>query len=137
MKPEPDFLKQVLTTLQASSSPWPSVGELEQAGIEPDGKLCFHLELLNDHGFIESKSEDGSFGFHEDIGGEVCWRDVLMRITATGHEFIEAMEQPEVWSAIKTEFKDASIKTIFSVGRALVEGFAKKKLGRYLEGIEI
>ena len=133
MKPDLEFLKKILTTLQASPRPWPTIGELENAGVDADEDLCLHLELLDDYGFIQSKADDGSFGFQDGIGGEIYWADVPVRITASGHEFIEAMEKPEIWNVIKSEFKESSIKTIFTIGTSLVEGYAKDKLEKYLK----
>ena len=55
-----------------------------------------------------------------------------LRLTATGHELLEALNKSEVWDIIKKEFKDASISTIFSVGTTLVKNLALKKIEKYL-----
>ncbi|GAB60751.1 DUF2513 domain-containing protein [Rheinheimera nanhaiensis] len=50
------------------------------------------------------------------------------RLTWDGHEFLDNIRRDEIWNTIKSEFKGASISTIFSIGKELAEGFAKKKL---------
>lgn len=50
------------------------------------------------------------------------------RLTWDGHEFLDNIRGDDIWSTIKSEFKDASISTIFSIGKELAENYAKKKL---------
>lgn len=101
MKPDPEYMRNLLVTLQESARCWPTTGELDQAGIEVSEKLVFHLELLDDQGLIQSKAEDGLFGVEDVTDGEVYWADTALRLTASGHEFIEAMNQPEIWTIVK------------------------------------
>ncbi|MCP4387293.1 MAG: hypothetical protein GY802_03295, partial [Gammaproteobacteria bacterium] len=51
----------------------------------------------------------------------------------SGHEFLEAINRPEIWEVLKAEFKDASLSTLKSVAGTLLSAFAKKQLGKYLE----
>lgn len=133
MKPNPEYLRRLLNMLRACPSPWSSIGYLSDSGIIPDKQLLFHLQLLSDSGFIEPVSDDNSksddsFGFSEGIDDNPDWSDVLLRLTAQGYEFIEALDQKEVWEIIKTQFHSASLRTMFRVGRILVYGYAKELL---------
>jgi hypothetical protein len=92
-----------------------------------------HYEVLFDYGFIEPTDESGRIGIEQKGYGEYFWINLPIRLTAQGHEFIEAMQKNEVWEVVKKEFKDNSIKTIFDVATGLAEGFARKKLEKYLE----
>lgn len=94
-------------------------------------EFLLHYEVIFDYGFIESTLDDGSIGVHGS-GDNVSWANVPIRLTAIGHEFIEAMSKNEIWKIIKKDFKDSSIKTIFKVATDLAEGFAKKQVGKIL-----
>lgn len=56
-----------------------------------------------------------------------------MRLTASGHEFTEAINRPEIWDVLKQEFKDASLSTLRSAATSLLLAFAKKQVNKYLE----
>jgi hypothetical protein len=55
-----------------------------------------------------------------------------LRLTASGHQFVEALSNKEVWATIKHGFKDASITTLKTVSLKLLEGYAQKKIGQLL-----
>ena len=54
-------------------------------------------------------------------------------MTATGHEFVEAMNNAEIWEILKGEFKDSSLSTLKSVAGSLLTAFAKKQLNKYFQ----
>lgn len=136
MKPDPDYLRRLLDALRASPSPWPTTDYLAKSEIEPDEQMLFHLQLLNDGGFVQPVNTDSNFGFKE-LSGEVEWQDVSLRLTAQGHEFIEALDKKEVWDIIKSQFRGASLRTLFQVGRALFDGYARETIKKYVGDIRI
>ena len=136
MKQDPEYLRKLLDTLQASPSPWPRIGYLEASGIEPDEQMLFHLQLLNDGGFVQSMDDDSAFGF-EEVCDEFCYRDVSLRLTAQGHEFIEALDKQEIWDVVKGQFKGASLKTLFTVSRAMLDGYARETLKKHVGNIKL
>ena len=131
MKPDTDYLRRLLDALQASPSPWPTTGYLAESGIEPDEQMLFHLQLLDDGGFVQPVNTDCNFGFME-LGGEVAWQSVSLRLTAQ-----EALDKKEVWDVIKSQFRGASLKTLFHVGRALFDGYARETVKKYVGDIKI
>ncbi len=66
------------------------------------------------------------------MDGFQSWSVLPLRLTASGHQFIEAIENKDVWAAIKRGFKDASIETLQSVALKLLDGFAQKKIDALL-----
>jgi hypothetical protein len=51
------------------------------------------------------------------------WSVIPLRLTAQGHEFLEALHNSKVWGMIKTKFKDASLGTLALAAKlALEEG---------------
>ena len=129
MKLNTEYLRSLLTVIEENPSPRPSLKEvLNGMGLEDlNDDFILHYEILADYGFIEGIGESSSIGLIDGFDG-VDWFDANIRLTATGHEFISNLRQSEVWEAIKENFKEGSIETIFSVAKKLAEGFAKKRI---------
>lgn len=79
----------------------------ELSDVEPDSaKLAEHLQLLIDHNFIEGRNSGGLMP-----GADAF---VVVRITAGGHDFINALRNDTVWR--KTKDKVASVGGSVSLG---------------------
>lgn len=129
MKIDHDYLKALLEACQASEKPTFDIDDLEAAGLDyNDPQFEFHMEILSDQGFIRQYDDTSGFGLTKSIDGHLSWSVLPLRLTAPGHEFIEALSNKEVWAAIKQGFKDASMGTLKSVATKLLEGYAKKKI---------
>jgi hypothetical protein len=134
VKIDQDYLKKLLEACQASESPTFDIEDLQAAGVDIDDKpFEFHMMILTDHGFLERDDGDPGFGLTKGIDGFLSWSVLPLRLTASGHQFIEALSNKEVWSAIKHGFKDASITTLKTVSLKLLEGYAKKKIDELLK----
>lgn len=133
MKPDMDYLKNLLQTCEDHPEPTFTITDLEAAGIDyeaPD--FLFHMRILKDQGFLESASGQEGFGYYESLDGMGYWAELPLRLTARGHEFIQSLRQAEVWEVIKRDFKDQAISAVFEVAKGLAIGFAKKKAQEYL-----
>jgi hypothetical protein len=123
VKIDQDYLKRLLEACQASEKPTFDIEDLKVRGFDYyDPKFEFHMKILDDQHFIEQDDGDPGFGLVKSIDGFVSWSVLPLRLTASGHHFIEALSNAEVWSAIKHGFKDASIETLKSVAFKLLEG---------------
>jgi hypothetical protein len=124
-----DYLKKLLEACQASENPTFDIEDLEAAGLDyNDKQFEFHMMILTDQGFIEQDDGAPGFGLTKGLDGYLSWSVLPLRLTASGHQFIEALSNKEVWAAIKRGFKDASIATLKSVSLKLLDGYAKKKI---------
>lgn len=133
MKIDQDYLKRLLQACQASEKPTFDIEDLKAAGFDyNDQQFEFHMKFLNDQHFIEQDDGDPGFGLTKSVDGFLSWSVLPLRLTASGHQFIEALENKEVWTAIKRGFKDASIETLQSVALKLLDGFAQKKIDALL-----
>lgn len=129
MKINQDYLKKLLDAFESSPTPSVDLRYLEKAGLFDDQNLfVFHMQLLDDKGFVEREDKGLGFGYDKSADGAVQWSVLPLRLTATGHEFIETLRNKEVWLTITTKFKDASLDTLWSVSKKLFEGFTKKKI---------
>lgn len=133
MKIDQDYLKSMLLAFQGSARPTFYVSDFRDLGIDfEEDRFVFHIELLNDQEFVVRDDWEAGVGIQRGAGDDVSWSLVPLRLTARGHEFIETLENKEVWQALKTNFKDASIKTLWEVGKKIFEGYAQKKVEKLL-----
>lgn len=128
MKIDQDYLKGLLEAFEASDNPTTDIEELEQAGFGyQEDKFIFHLSILADQNLVQREQGYG-LGYRKGTNGYISWSVVPLRLTAAGHEFLEALRNSEVWNTIKSDFKDASIGTLWRVSKELLEGYTKKKV---------
>jgi len=106
-----------------------------QDGIDVEACLQMLREgILDDQGFVEREDREPGFGLVRGIDGHVSWAAVPLRLTARGHQFIEALRNQEVWATLKRDFKDASINTLWDVAKKLLEGYTRSKIEGLLKG---
>jgi hypothetical protein len=128
MKIDQEYLRQILNTFTESTRSFIWIADICDKGIEVDDKFLFHMQILEDQKFIECLDKMSDLGYEITLGGEFKWNSRPLRLTASGHEFLEAINRPE-----KAEFRDASLSTLKSVAGTLLSAFARKQLGKYLE----
>lgn len=133
MKIDQEYLRQVLNTFIESERSFIWVVAICEKGIEMDDKFLFHMQILEDQHFIECLDKRSELGYQIHLGGEFEWKSRPLRLTAVGHEFVEAINRPEIWDVLKDEFKDSSLSTLKSAAQTLLVAFARKQLGKYLE----
>ncbi len=133
MKIDQEYIKLMLNTFLESPRSFIWVADFVKKGIEMDDKFLFHMQILEDQKFIEPLDKVSSLGYEIQLGGEYSWHSRPLRLTASGHEFIEAMNKAEIWEIIKEEFKDSSLSTLKSAAATLLKALAKKQLNKYFE----
>ena len=135
MKIDPEYLKKLLETCEASPAPTFDIEELKAAGLDYDNdQFIFHMGILDDQGFVERDDREPGFGVIRGADRYVSWAVLPLRLTARGHQFIEALHNKEVWATIKKGFMDASIDTLWDVSTKLLEGYTQKKIEGLLKG---
>ena len=133
MKIDQEYLKSMLNTFIDSPQSFIWVNAFIERGIEMDDKFLFHIQILEDQKLIECLDKKSDLGYEITLGGEYRWQSRPLRLTATGHEFVEAMNNAEIWEILKGEFKDSSLSTLKSVAGSLLTAFAKKQLNKYFQ----
>ena len=133
MKIDQEYLKRVLNAFIDSPRSFVWVADIMETGIDLDDRFLFHMQILEDQGFVECLDKKSELGYEITLGGDFEWKSRPLRLTAAGHEFAEALNRPEIWEVLKGEFKDASLSTLRSAAKILLLAFAKKQLGKYLE----
>jgi hypothetical protein len=130
MKPDAEYLKQLLTAFQDAPNPTSDIRQLEGAGLSlDDPKFEFHMMLLHDGGFVESESKGGGIGLSKSADGSIQWSVIPLRLTASGHEFAEAMGNSNVLRTLKKSFVGASINTMRDVAVTIIKAEIAKHTG--------
>jgi uncharacterized protein DUF2513 len=128
-----DYLKGLLQACQASEKPTFDIEDLKAAGFDyNDPQFEFHMMILTDQRLIEQDDGTPGIGLTKSLDGFLSWGVMPLRLTASGHQFIEALSNKEVWAAIKHGFKDASITTLKAVALKLLDSYAQKKIEQLL-----
>ena len=138
MKPDAEYLKQLLTAFQDAPNPTTNIRELKDAGLRyDDPQFEFHMMLLKDGGFLESVesvrsprfSTSAEIGLSKSADGSNQWSVIPLRLTASGHKFAEAMGNSTVLQTLKKNFVGASLSTIHEVAMVIIKGEIAKHTG--------
>lgn len=133
MRIDQDYLKRLLEIAHGSRTPTFTIEDFERNNMPYDTDAFeFHMHILNDQGLIVQDDGDAGFGMFKSADGSRTWSVLPLRLSASGHEFIEALENAEVWATIKRDFKDASIETLKKVGLQLLNGYVARKVEKLL-----
>ena len=136
MKIDQSYLKGMLGAFESAEFPTTDINELANKGFKnSEDAFVFHLQILEDQDFVQGEQGHG-LGYTKGAGGDIFWSVVPLRLTAQGHDFIEALNNSQVWDTIKTEFKDASIGTLWKVSKGLLEGYTKKKIEALISSVD-
>jgi pyrimidine deaminase RibD-like protein len=120
MQPDAEYLMKLLTAFQGAPNPTTDIRELEGTGLSiDDPKFEFHMKLLQDGGFVESELVSGEIGLSKSADGSIEWSVIPLRLTASGHEFAEAMGNSKALQSLKKNFVGASITKIRDVAVAI------------------
>ena len=133
MKIDQPYLKQMLNVFIESKNSHIWVAEMTEAGIEMDDKFLFHIQILEDQGFIECLDKTSDIGYEIVLNGQFRWHSRPLRLTSSGHEFVEALNQAEIWNIITSEFQNSSLETLKSAASSLLKAFARKQISKYLD----
>lgn len=131
MKIDQVYLKGLLEAFEDSPDPTTDIEVLARAGFsyETDTSMfTFHMSLLDDMGLIEREDGEAGFGRYAGIGGFNSWSVIPLRLTANGHEFLEALRNKDVWSTIQRDFKNAGIRTMYQVATSLLAAYLTNKI---------
>ena len=124
MQIDPDYLKRLLEAFQAAPGPLTDIEQLQAAGISyQDPQFVFHMEILQDRGLIQQPDGEPGFGLIRGADWNYqSWSVVPLRLTADGHDFLQALRDQRIWSTIKREFKSASLATLEKYTKEAIGG---------------
>jgi hypothetical protein len=128
MRPDPDYIKCLLIAFQDAPGPTTDIKELKQQGMPyEEPRFLFHLRLLQDQGFVERDDGETRLGVETMLDGDSYWSVVPLRLTASGHEFAEAIGHSEAFAAVKSSLVTSSL----SIMRDVAVAAFKTELSRH------
>ncbi|EUL63064.1 hypothetical protein P838_04399 [Enterobacter hormaechei] len=134
MQIDQDYLKGLLEAFEASDSPDTDIIKLKELGFNCEtDTFVFHMRLLEDRGLIVRSDGEPGFGAFGSLHGSTHWAVMPLRLTAIGHDFLDALRNQEVWSTLKTGFKDASMGTLMTVSKELFNRALNKQLDKIFD----
>lgn len=134
MKIDQDYLKGLLGAFEASDTPDTDVARLLEQGFDcKTDTFIFHMRLLEDRGLMTRVDGDAGFGAIQSLDGKTHWAIIPLRLTALGHDFLDALRNQEVWETLKTGFKDASMGTLMTVSKELFNRALAKQLDKIFD----
>ncbi len=138
MKIDQEYLKGLLIAFEDSNEPHTSITSLLALGFDHrTNEFRFHIWLLQDRGLIGRVDGEYGIGYFshgsDDQDDDGFFDEVPLRLTASGHDFLEAIRNKEVWTTLKSGFKDASIGTLVTVSKELFNRALAKQLDKYFE----
>ena len=121
MKPDAEYLKTLLGAFRNAPDPTTDIEELKEAGIDYEEPIFeFH---------IESELGPREFGLSRSVDGYLSWSVIPLRLTATGHEFAEGLENPKAFETVRKDFVGASLSTIKDVVVGVIKAEISKHTG--------
>lgn len=140
-----DYLRNLLTLFLDADTAHICLSDVSDGGIRVesadiknhlDDEFLFHFQLLVENRLISNRSlQCGSLelmGIKFGHAGHVVLIDVDLRLTQSGHDFANALENKEIFTRIKSELRDAPFKAIFDGSQVLLQHFFKNKLDKLL-----
>jgi hypothetical protein len=128
MKPNPEYIRKLLTAFEESPEPTTDINELRERGLDyMENEFMFHLRLLNDSDFVEREDGDSGIGLYRSIDGLYSWSAVPLRLTSSGHEFAQAMENEHGFQAVMKSLVSSSL----GIMRDIAVGTFKAELTKH------
>ena len=120
MKRDMGLIRNILLMLEDEINPSACTISIPDV---PEHVVNYHLALLVEAGLV-----DGLVSAETGTNPSIPRYVRVYRITWSGHEFIDNFRNDDVWNTLKSEFKEMSFSSMTSIGKQLLEGFAKKKI---------
>jgi hypothetical protein len=134
MQIDHEYLKRLLEAFAAASGPLTNIEELEGRGMPyRDPQFVFHMGILEDKALIARDDHKPGFGLTRSVDGFESWGVLPLRLTANGHEFLEALRDQRILAVIKRQFKTAGIGTLVTVSKTLLESYTKEAIGALMK----
>jgi Hypothetical protein (DUF2513) len=105
-----------------------------QRKIDNNDQFVFHMDILDDLGFLERDDREPGFGLTRGLDGHMSWSVLPLRLTAQGHHFIEALRNKEVWATLKRDFKRRQRQYFMGCVEEASRGLHKKEVRGATEG---
>lgn len=122
MRLDKDLIRKILLAVEASDRTPGQGVDIEIEGVS-DEEVGYHVLLLSEAGYLVAE-DIGHLA--EDLAFEV------QRLTFDGHELLDTMRDPEVWSRTKgalSKVGAGGLQLAFEIGKAMVRKVLVERTG--------
>ncbi len=147
MKIDLDYMANLLNVFINSDKAQITISTLEENGIQVettdlasssalDESFLFHIQLALENQLISNQALES---YNLEALGIIMYTNGAefigkpIRLTQKGHDFANALDNKEVLSRLKTEFKNAPFRMVFDTSQKLLEHVLQKKLDSLLK----
>lgn len=120
MKRDMDLARRILQAIESSEEDPRGWIELDFVGEYPKNLVSYHVVLLADEGLIEAQNLSTM--------GEDGYNWMPKRLTASGHDFLDAARKEENWTEGKRLLKQAGSMS-FTLLREVLMQLGRQQLG--------
>lgn len=135
MKPNYDMIKELLGVFLESDRTFLTIDDViacTDSGII-DEEFLFHFLLIVENGLISNKNlicnNPSDVGLSFGLNGDVIKYSVPIRLTQSGIDFANALNQKPVLEKVKQELTDAPFAFVKTVAGKLFNKILSEKLG--------
>jgi glycerol dehydrogenase-like iron-containing ADH family enzyme len=119
MKRDVDVIREILLALELKGlHGLLSASTVKVDGVEPD-LIVYNTMLLMDAGYIVARNASTS----------MVKNYAIERMTHAGHEFLDAIREPNTWKATKAKILEIGGGTTLDVVKTIAVRLALKKIG--------
>lgn len=108
-----DLLAELPSEPKLEDLSWEEYGPKNEEYKAVEGRICGHLEMLIENGYIDGLK------IHRSSGNNFTWSISSPRLTMAGHDLLDTMRSSSVCSSIKSIAKDKGIELTFDAIKAL------------------
>lgn len=112
MKRDDDLIRRLMLDIEASTDAI-HLHSLTLGASEEDRRVYYHLQLLNDAGFLDETGKHGG----------------VFRMTNSGHDFVETIRNDTIWNKTKKAAESASGVTL-GILKDIAVGYIKQELAK-------
>ncbi len=123
-----EYIKTILDVFLKCKTPTTKWDEFSSLTNDNYDKFIFHLEILIDKGLIESMMFESNSRTSRDAQN-IGYSMSTWRLTADGHDFACALEQPSILNVINENFKKEGMSVVIKFSKQIL----LKKVEKYLE----
>jgi|SaaInlStandDraft_5_1057022.scaffolds.fasta_scaffold32057_3 hypothetical protein len=128
-----EHTKEILEIFKGSKKHCVSTSDLHNPSNMNLEEFIFHMNILCDLNLIKNLEGGNDYGFRPLLtgGGQICDYHITntqLRLTSDGCDFLEAIEQKEIFNKLKASFKEKPLSIMIDAAKLISKKLLKKKV---------
>jgi len=126
-----EYVKEILGIFKRSEKHYVSSSDLQNLESRNLEEFIFHMNIFCDLNIIENLDGDKDYGFRKLGGGSFLQYNVTqteLRLTSRGYDFLEAIDQKEIFNKLKSSFKEKPLSIMLDAAKLIGKKLLEKKV---------